>query len=407
MDRGILHCDCNSFFASAEILMRPELKGRPVAVAGDPDSRHGIVVAASMEAKRMGVKTTDTVYVARKKCPDIVFLAPHHDLYRQISKKINSIYLEYTDLVDPFSVDESFIDLTGTTRYIRGEFVEIADELRKRVREEIGITISVGASFNRCFAKLASDMKKPDATTYIPREKMEEIVWPLPVSDLLFIGKSTTESLNRFGIYTIGDLARTDKDTLISRFGKHGGSMWEYANGNDAEEVHSYYEKREVKSVSNGFTFPRDLTNYEEIRSGVNALADTVASRLRDKELLACTVSVQIKDKNFHTIQRQRPMEIPTHLRREIADTAMDLIKENWSGEVPIRLITVGCSDLVPEGDYGQQLSFFDNDSLKDREKQERLESAMDSIRKKLGRDSISLGFGNRPGGRISSKDKE
>ncbi|MBR3123962.1 MAG: DNA polymerase IV [Mogibacterium sp.] len=393
MDRGILHCDCNSFFASAETLIRPDLKGKPVAVAGDPDSRHGIVLAASIEAKKYGIKTTDTVYLARKKCPHLVIVRPHHSLYSELSKDINKIYLEYTDLVEPFSVDESFIDLTGTTRYINGEFVEIADELRARIREVIGITISVGASFNKCFAKLASDMKKPDATTYIPRERMKEIVWPLPVSDLLFVGKSTTQSLDGIGIRTIGDLATYSKEKLIAQFGKHGGYMWDYANGFDEEAVHSYYEKREVKSISNGFTFPRDLATLDEIRGGVNALADSVAFRLRDKKLLAYTVSVQIKDRDFHTIQRQKALQIPTHLRKDIAETAMELIRNNWTGEVPIRLITVGCTDLVGEDDAGQQLSLFSNESLEVRDKQERLEDAVNAIQKKLGKSSITFGL--------------
>ena len=393
MERGILHCDCNSFFASAETLMRPELKGKPVAVAGDPDSRHGIVLAASIEAKKFGIKTTDTVYIAKKKCPSLVIVRPHHSLYSNLSKDINKIYLEYTDLVEPFSVDESFIDLTGTTRYISGEFVEIADELRSRIKNEIGITISVGASFNKCFAKLASDMKKPDATTYIPRERMQEVVWPLPVSDLLFIGKSTTQSLEEIGIVTIGDLANYDKEKLVSRFGKHGGAMWDYANGNDDEAVHSYYEERKVKSISNGFTFPRDLTTLDEIREGVNALADSVAYKLREKKLLAYTVSVQIKDKDFHTIQRQKALQLPTHLRKEIAEIVMDLIRNNWSGDVPIRLITVGCTDFVNENEAGEQLSLFSGDSVENRERQERLEDAVNSIQKKLGKSSIAFGM--------------
>ncbi|MBR0343205.1 MAG: DNA polymerase IV [Oscillospiraceae bacterium] len=393
MDRGILHCDCNSFFASAETLMQPELKGKPVAVAGDPDSRHGIVLAASIEAKRYGIKTTDTVYLARKKCPEVVFVRPHHNFYSSLSKDINKIYLEYTDLVEPFSVDESFIDLTGTTRYINGEFVEIADELRARIKEEIGITISVGASFNKCFAKLGSDMKKPDATTFIPREKMKEIVWPLPVSDMLFVGKSTTQSLDGIGIRTIGDLATYSREKLIAQFGKHGGYMWDYANGLDDEPVHSYYEEREVKSVSNGFTFPRDLTTMDEIRGGVNALADSVAYRLREKKLLAYTVSVQIKDRDFHTISRQKALQVPTHLRKEISEIAMELIRNNWTGEIPIRLITVGCADLVHEDEAGQQLSLFSDESLEEREKLERLEDAVTSIQKKLGKGSIAFGI--------------
>ena len=222
---------------------------------------------------------------------------------------------------------------------------------------------------------------------------MMEIVWPLPVSDLLFVGKSTTQSLDGIGIRTIGDLATFSRDKLISQFGKHGGYMWDYANGLDDEPVHSYYEEREVKSVSNGFTFPRDLTNFDEIRGGVNALSDSVAYRLREKQLLAYTVSVQIKDRDFHTISRQKALQVPTHLRKEIAEIVMELIRNNWTGEIPIRLITVGCTDLVREDEAGQQLSLFGDESLEEREKQERLEDAVNSIQKKLGKGSIAFGL--------------
>ena len=187
-DRVILHCDCNSYFASVESMLDPSLKGLPLAVAGDPESRHGVVVAASLEAKQFGVRTTDTVYAAKRKCPQLVIVVPHHSRYAEISELINSIYLEYTDRVEPFSVDESFLDITGCPVLSDHSPQEVADELRKRIKEEIGITISVGVSWNKCFAKLASDMKKPDETTVIMKDDMERMVWPLPVSDLLFVG---------------------------------------------------------------------------------------------------------------------------------------------------------------------------------------------------------------------------
>ncbi len=405
MERGILHCDCNSYFASVEILMNPELRGKPVAVAGDPDSRHGIVLAASMEAKRTGIRTTDTIFQAKRKCPDVIFVPPHHHLYSEISKQINGIYLEYTDLVEPFSVDESFIDLTGTRRYQNGEFVSIADELRKRVREEIGVTISVGASFNKVFAKLGSDMKKPDATTYIPREKMAEMVWPLPVTDLLFVGKRTGEALEALGIRTIGDVATKNRIYMLEKLGKHGGTIWDYATGNDFEPVRSYYAEREVKSVSNSWTFPRDLTTPDEIAEGVYALSDQVAARMRSAGKKGYTVQIQLKDADFRTISRQKALEIPTYLRKEIAEVSMELVRANWTPGSPVRLISVGCTDLVDADGSGEQMSLFGESEKWDREKQERLESAVDSIRKKLGRDSIGFGLDRGAAPRRNKKE--
>ena len=396
MDRGILHCDCNSYFASVEALVNPELRGKPVAVAGDPGSRHGVVVAASQEAKMYGIRTTDTVYQAQRKCPALIIVRPHHQLYSEISRDINRIYLEYTDLVEPFSVDESFIDLTGTLRYQRGEFVAIADELRKRVREEIGITISVGASFNKVFAKLASDMKKPDATTFIPRDKVERVVWPLPVTDLLFVGKRTGEALERLGILTIGDAANQDRAFLIDKLGKHGGMIWDYANGMDQEPVRSYFDEREVKSVSNSCTYPRDLVTLDELSDGVYDLADSVSSRLRSAGKKGYTVQIQLKDSNFHTISRQKALSSPTHLRKEIAEVSMELIRANWKTGTPIRLISVGCTDLVDSIDSGEQLSLFMDDSDWDRVKQEKLESTVDLIRNKLGKNSIGFGLDSK-----------
>ena len=393
IQRGILHCDCNSYFASVEILLNPWLRGKPVAVAGDPASRHGIVVAASQEAKRFGVRTTDTVQQAKQKCPDVVFVKPHHSIYSDYSKKINQIYLQYTDLVDPFSVDESFIDLTGTESFRLGRIVETANEIRHRIREEIGLTISVGVSYNRCFAKLASDMKKPDATTVIFPQDMERVVWPLPVSDLLFVGKRTTEALATMGIRTIGELAEADREFLLERFGKQGDLLWTYANGLDEEPVRSYYAPREVKSISNSFTFPRNLVEEDEIKSGVFVLADSVCSRLRDAGLKGGTLQIQLRDTDFHTISRQKPFPTPTNLVQEVAGEAMNLIHDNWQKGRPIRLISVGCTDLVQEDEAVEQLSFFTQESVKDREKQQKIEDTMAQIRSKMGSDSIRFGI--------------
>ena len=403
--RTILHCDCNSYFASVEAMLDPSLKGLPLAVAGDPQSRHGVVVAASMEAKKYGVRTTDTVYAAKKKCPDLVVVMPHHSKYSEVSEMINRIYLEYTDLVEPFSVDESFLDLTGSPALRNRTGKEIADELRRRVKLEIGVTISVGVSFNKCFAKLASDMKKPDATTVIMPEDVENTVWPLPVSDLLFVGKSTAASLGRIGIVTIGDIARSGKDKMSELLGKHGAGLWDYASGNDTEPVRSYYDEREVKSVGNSFTFSRDLITPEDIRAGINMLAASVSGRLRRKGFLAGSVQVSIKDPDLKTIQRQRTLDVPTHLQREIAEIAFELVETNRNGSA-VRLLGISCSDLVPEGEAVTQMSLFEGTGSTDRQRQEKLEDAVASIKKRMGKDSITLGFRRAEGSGIPGNKK-
>ena len=395
MDRAILHCDCNSFFASVEAMLDPSLRGKPVAVAGDPKDRHGVVVAASWQAKQFGVRTTDSVYAALRKCPQLIVVPPHHDRYEEVSRVINSIYLQYTDLVDPFSVDESFLDVTHSPYYDGGSLQPLADELRRRVREEVGVTISVGGSFNRCFAKLASEMKKPDGTTVLPREAMQSVIWQLPARDMLYVGKSTAERLAGMGINTIGDIACADRDALIAALGKHGASLWDNANGLDNEPVRSYYAPREIKSIGNSYTFRHDLITTEEIRRGIAALADSVAARLRAKELVAYTVQLQIKNPQLKTIQRQRTLQHPTHLMREITDVCMQLLQQHWPIGNPIRLLSVTCSDLVPQREAGEQISFFGGEADARREKQEKLEAAMAAIREKHGRGSIR--FGIRP----------
>ena len=209
-DRAILHCDCNGFFASVETLLDPSLANVPMVVTGDPESRHGIILAKNEKAKKYGIRTAETIWQAKQKCPGLVCVLPHHEMYGQISKRVNEIYLDYTDLVDPFGIDESFLDVTGSLRLFGKTPKELADDVRERVKREIGITISVGVSFCRVFAKLGSDYKKPDATTVIDRSNYREIAYPLPVSDLLFAGRRSTEALAKMGILTIGDLARAD-----------------------------------------------------------------------------------------------------------------------------------------------------------------------------------------------------
>ncbi len=389
MERTILHCDCNSFFASVECVFDPELKNVPMAVCGDEKARHGIVLAKNLLAQKYGVKTAETIWQAKKKCPDLVLVKPHYDAYVEFSKRVNAIYQRYTDMVEPFGIDESWLDVTGS-RLLFGDGEKIADEIRKAVREELGITVSVGVSFNKVFAKLGSDYKKPDATTVITRENFKNIVWPLPVNCLLYVGKSSEEVFSKLGITTIGDLANTPEKILLSKLGKMGVQLHSFANGEDLSEVTSIYDKREAKSVGNGMTFKRNLLGLEDIRSGVMYLADTVATRLRKHGYRGRTVSVSVKDPQFKTISRQTTLDEPTFLAKDICDVAMELIISFWDITKPVRAITVTVSKF-DEGEGGKQLSFFEE--TKDEtahKKQQNLEETMDKIRTKYGNNSIS-----------------
>ena len=390
MDPIILHCDLNCFYRSVELLSHPDLRDVPMAVCGDPQSRHGIILAKNEPAKKFGVQTAETIWQAKKKCPDLVLLPPHHDLYREYSRKVNAIYDEYTDLVEPFGIDESWLDVTHTLHLFGGDAKVLADTLRERMKRELGLTLSVGVSFNKVFAKLGSDYKKPDATTVISRENWKEIVWPLPVGDLLYVGGAARKLLKQYGITTIGQLAACKPEMLETLMGKMGSQLYDYANGLDRDPVRSRYDVEPVKSVGNGTTFPQNLTTREQVHAGIAVLADSVASRLRHAGLYAGGVQVTVRDPQFHDRSRQRQLSAPTHLIRDLTDTAMELLYELWKPPSPIRALTVTAIHLVQEGEAYEQVDLFS--SAPNKEKQEKLEGAMEQIRKKFGADSIVFG---------------
>ena len=392
MDRIILHCDLNCFFASVELLSHPDLRHLPVAVCGDPSSRHGIILAKNEPAKRCGVQTAETIWQAKKKCPSLVLLPPHHDRYRVYSKQVNAIYEQYTDLVEPFGIDESWLDVTGSLHLFGGDAAALADTLRHRVREELGLTLSVGVSFNKVFAKLGSDYKKPDATTVISRENWKEIVWPLPVGDLLFVGGAARKLLAQYGVKTIGDLAACPTDMLESLMGKLGTQLHEYACGLDASPVRSRYDREPVKSVGNGTTFPQNLTTWEQVRGGIAVLADSVATRLRRYGLYAGGVQVTVRDPAFRDRSRQTQLSTPTHLIRDITAAALELTGQLWKPPSPIRALTVTAIHLATPSDAYEQVNLFTAAEAPKRKKQEQLEAAMDHIRSKYGTDAISYG---------------
>ena len=389
-DRVILHCDCNSFFASVETVLDPALANVPMAVCGDPEQRHGIVLAKNEQAKSHGIKTAQTVHEAKKLCPGLVIVPPSYDKYVEFSHSVNAIYAEYTDIIEPFGIDESWLDVTASGRLF-GDGYDIAEMIRKRVRDEIGITISVGVSFNKVFAKLGSDYKKPDAVTVISRSNFEKIVYPLPVEWLLYVGKKTVEVLDGIGIKTIGDLSRAPVELLNYKLGKFGDMISAFARGEDNSPVTA--ERDDVKSVGNGFTFKKDLLSFDEIKCGVYYLSEEIGTRLRAKGLLCTTVSVQIKDEFLHVSQKQSQLASPSDISKEIADSALKIILSTWSPSRPIRTITITTSGLVHSSEVTTQLDFFAEEStLEERARRRKNEEAVDEIRKRFGQSAIVRG---------------
>ena len=390
--RTILPCDCNNFYASVELLDFPELRDSPVAVAGDPEGRHGIILAKNMVAKRYGIQTAETIWQARKKCPKLVLLQPHFDRYSEVSRQVNEIYLSVTDQVEPFSVDASWLDVTGSQRLF-GDGKTIADELRRRVREEIGITISVGVSDNKTWAKMGSDYKKPDATTVITRENVADILYPLPAQDMLFVGHAAAEVLRRHGVMTIGQIAGMPRESLTRWLGKQGESLYAMVHGLDDSPVRRWGDADPVKSVGNGMTYPHDLKGEDEWKAGLMPLCDSVGSRLRAQGLKCRTVTVQIKDPQFKVISRQRTLPTPTNLTKVLFRESLAILRQCWREDAPIRLLTVTASSLCREDEETVQMSFL-ADAQPDDPRQSRVEHAVDDLRRKFGKDVIGPGTG-------------
>ena len=385
-ERVILHCDCNSFFASVETVLNPSYKNVPMAVCGDVENRHGIILAKNDLAKRYGIVTAETVFSAKKKCPSLVLAKPHYDQYMIYSKRANEIYARYTDMIEPFGIDESWLDVTASKFF--GSGMEIAEKIRNDVKNELGITVSIGVSFNKVFAKLGSDYKKPDAITEINRANFQTIVYPLPVSDLLFVGKKTAESLKLLGIRTIGELAEASPDILVRRLGKAGELLSVYARGEDKSPVEAQ-DKTEAKSIGNGYTFKHDLVGREECKTGINSLAEEIGTKLRVRGLKCGTVQLSIKDEYLRTIQRNAPQNPPTDISSEIAETAFKILCKEWSPDKPIRMITVTATNLVKTEGLAEQIDMFGAEKEEKRKRNGKREIAVDEIRKKFGTDSI------------------
>jgi len=388
MDRTVLHSDLNNFFASVECFLNPSLKGKPVAVAGNPELRHGIVLAKNYEAKRFGVQTGEALWQAREKCPDIIFVPPHYDKYIEYSKAVKSIYCRYTDRVESYGLDECWLDVTGSRRLFGGG-TAIADEIRESIKKELGVTVSVGVSYNKVFAKLGSDMKKPDATTVIDREHFREKIWHLPASDLLYIGPSSAAKLSMYGIHTIGDLARTDTLLLSNLLGKNGLMLHSFANGEDSSPVSPADYSPPPKSLSCGNTASRDIVSDDDIKIMLLSLSSKLSTELRSGGFLCRTVTLYVRTYDLATYSRSTKLKIPCRTEREIFEAAYSLFRANHPKGLATRSVTVGASDLIP--DDGEQLSF--EPSIERIQRRERLEAARDDLCDRFGSGIITRGL--------------
>lgn len=382
--RKILHADLNGFFASVECLLDNTLEGKPVAVTGSVSDRHGVVLAKNQIAKKLGITTGMTAYQAKKLVPDIVFRETHHDLYIKYSRAVKAIYFEYTDFVESFGIDEAWLDITNCRKH-GGDAYKIADEIRIRVKEEIGLTISIGISFNKVFAKLGSDLKKPDAITEIPYEGYEKIIYKLPVENLLYVGRATKRKLNNLTIKTIGDLARFDENILVKHLGKWGGILHSYALGKDDAEVKKYLEKDDYKSIGNSLTFYRDLENDLDVETLLLLLAESVCSRMTDYGYkYARTVTLTITNNLLSTTVRMAKLKHPSNVSTDIAELAFKLFKDNYSWQVNVRGLGVSISDFT----NADQISF--DTSVEEQIKKENLEQTIENLRYRFGRSAIN-----------------
>lgn len=386
MDRTILHIDVNNFFASIEIMLNPNLKGLPVAVCGSEDDRHGIVLAKSYEAKKSGVKTAETVWQAKKKCPNLVIIPPQYEEYKKYSKLIQNIYYSYTDQVEPFGLDECWLDVTGSLKLF-GNVENIAEEIKERVKKEIGVTVSIGVSFTKTFAKLGSDLKKPDAITYISKENFKNIVWPLVTNEIIGVGKSTFKILEEMNLKTIGELANCDISLLEQKLGKHGRILWKRVNGIDDEIVDANMYIANPKSIGNGKTFRNDLTKINDIRSAFQNLTYEISNKLKKHRLEAKNIQIVIRDNQFNDKQLQCELPTITSSSLIITNTAMDLFKK-YKWNKPIRALTIRAINLIEEGTNDQISLFEEKDEY---EKIKKIDKVMFEINNKFGPNSVKF----------------
>lgn len=385
-ERVILHCDLNNFFASVSLLFNPTLRSVPVAVCGDKEQRHGIVLAKNEAAKRCGVKTAEAIFEAKAKCPELVILPPMMDKYKEYSEKAHRIYEEYTDMIEPFGIDECWLDVTGS-RLLFGSGEEIADKIRREIKQKLGITVSVGVSFNKVFAKLGSDMKKPDGITVISRENFREKIWRLPISDLLFVGRKTTDRLRSCGICTIGDAALCSDEMLERLLGKNGLELKRYALGEDNSPVSRQHEKATPKSIGRSVTRQQDFKTPDEIWGMFLSLAREISDSLREQGLYAGGVQVHIRNAALSVKEFSRSYPDSVNGAKIIAERGMELLNEHFGFTEPLRSVGLRAINLRGYQTAIQEDIFGDSEK---RETEEKIESSIYELRKKFGSTSIT-----------------
>ncbi|MDR1538490.1 MAG: DNA polymerase IV [Clostridiales bacterium] len=389
MEKTILHSDLNSFYASVECLYNPRIRDKPVAVCGDPAARHGIVLTKNQIAKKCGVRTGQAIWQAKQACPQLVVVKPNYERYLQYSNLAREIYFDYTDRVENFGIDEAWLDVTGSSTLF-GSGEEIANAIRKRIFSELGVTVSIGVSFCKVFAKLGSDYKKPDAVTVFSKENYKEKIWPISVSELLYVGRATAPKLAKCGIYTIGQLAEFDVNLIYGLLGKVGVLLHQYANGLDYSDVAANDAQGVIKSVGNSATTHRDLTDEDDVWITLTMLSESVAARLRENGLKCKTVQIYLRDKFLISCERQAKLPAPSFLSTEIAGLAMEIFRTKYRFIEPLRSIGVRACDLVSENCAVQMSLLYDYHRQR---KMENLEKAIDGIRSRHGHFSIQKGI--------------
>lgn len=390
MERWIIHSDINHCYAQIEEMMYPELRNVPMAVGGHEEDRHGIILAKNDLAKKYHIKTGESLRDAFQKCPELLIVPPHYDDYLFYTEEVKRIYREYSDKVESFGLDEAWIDITGTEKLFHKTVMELAEDIQRRVFKELGLTVSMGLSFNKVFAKLGSDLDKKQGLAVITRDNFKDMVFPLPVADILYIGKATSSQLNERNIYTLGDLALSSKEYIKSFLGKNGEMVWLFANGYDTLSVNS--SQQVIKSVGNGITAKHDIHTIEEAKIVLSMLAESVAKRLRQSNKLGSVISIGMRYKDLQGLSRQKRVDTPTNIAQEILDTGMILLRDNWNMAIPLRSLSISVSSLVEKGTCAYQMSLFNTANEEDRYEQLHLEEIIQEIKERWGEKSIKYG---------------
>ena len=390
MERWIIHSDINHCYAQIEEMMYPELRNVPMAIGGHEEDRHGIILAKNDLAKKYHIKTGESLRDAFQKCPELLIVPPHYDDYLFYTEEVKRIYREYSDKVESFGLDEAWIDITGTEKLFHKTAMELAEEIQRRVFKELGLTVSMGLSFNKVFAKLGSDLDKKQGLAVITRDNFKDMVFPLPVADILYIGKATSSQLNERNIYTLGDLALSSKEYIKSFLGKNGEMVWLFANGYDTLSVNS--SQQVIKSVGNGITAKHDIHTIEEAKIVLSMLAESVAKRLRQSNKLGSVISIGMRYKDLQGLSRQKRVDTPTNIAQEILDMVMILLRDNWNMAIPLRSLSISVSSLVEKETYAYQMSLFNTANEEDRYEQLHLEEVIQEIKERWGEKSIKYG---------------